>query len=79
MDATVLAWLILVLGYAAPLCHIALSPKSGPWRPPPGAGCPLGPRVGWLVVVVLTGPIGWLLYLRSRRARRRPGTGGLSS
>ena len=34
----------------------------------PGSGCPLGPRVGWLVLVLLLGPVGWLLYI----VRRRP-------
>lgn len=63
------AWLILILGYALPLLHVALSPAGGPWTPPAGARCPLGPRVGWIVIVVLLGPIGWLLYMRARAKR----------
>lgn len=75
MSATLLAWLILIFGFVLPLLHVALSPRGGPWTPPPGAGCPLGPRVGWLVLVLILGPIGWLLYLdaRRRRARRTAG------
>jgi hypothetical protein len=49
--------------------HLALSPASGPWRPP-GARCPLGPRVGWIVLVLLLGPIGWLMYVHAHSRRR---------
>ncbi len=75
MGAAVLAWAILIGGYLLPLLHIALSARSGPWRPPPGGRCPLGPRAGWLVMVLLLGPIGWLLGLSARyrwRAGGRP-------
>jgi len=66
----------LVLALAAavffgPLVHVAVSPRAGSWRPPAGARCPLGPRVGWLVLVALTGPLGWLLFLARRRQRAR--------
>jgi hypothetical protein len=63
----VTAALVLGLGFGLPLVHVLLSPRSGPFRPPPGARCPLGPRIGWAVIVLLLGPIGWLLYLRGRR------------
>ena len=65
-------WPFLIGGYLFPLLHVALSVKSGPWRPPPGSSCPLGPRTGWLVMVLLLGPIGWLLFLS---ARYRKGSG----
>jgi len=68
MDPTTTAWLILILGYLLPLAHVALSRRGGPWPPPPGARCPFGPRAGWLVMVLLLGPFGWLLYLWSRRS-----------
>lgn len=62
------AWAILLLGWVLPLLHVALSPGSGRWTPPPGTRCPFGPRTGWLVVVLLAGPLGWILYLRRRKA-----------
>jgi hypothetical protein len=62
-----LAWAVLLGGWGAPLLHILLSPRGGPFRPPPGARCPLGPRVGWLVLALLLGPVGWALYLKGRR------------
>jgi hypothetical protein len=62
-----LAWAVLLAGWAAPLAHVLLSRRSGPFAPPPGTRCPLGPRTGWLVLVLLLGPVGWLLYLRGRR------------
>jgi hypothetical protein len=72
MSAPVTAWLIVVAGFVLPLLHVALSPRGGRWTPPPGARCPLGPRTGWLVIVLLLGPIGWLLFLRAHR-RGTPG------
>ncbi len=59
MNETALAWAVLVFGYLLPLLHVALSPAAGTWRPPPGARCPLGPRVGWLLFI----------YARRRRSR----------
>ena len=63
----VMAWIVVVGGFLLPLAHVVLSPRGGPYRPPPGSRCPLGPRVGWLVIVLLLGPVGWLLYIRRRR------------
>ena len=60
------AWFLLTLFYFAPLLHVAASPRSGPFLPPRGSRCPLGPRTGWLVLVLLLGPVGWLLYFRKR-------------
>ncbi len=70
-------WLVLLLGFAAPLLHVALSPRSGPWLPPSGARCPFGPRTGWLIIVLMLGPLGWLLYMRARWRRARK-TGAIS-
>lgn len=66
---TLVAWAILIFGWLLPLAHVALSRDAGDWRPPPGAGCPLGPRCGWLVLVLLAGPLGWLAFRRARRRR----------
>ena len=64
-----LFWLIVAVGFVLPLAHVALSPLSGPWLPPRGSLCPLGPRVGWIVLVLFLGPIGWLMYMRGRARR----------
>ncbi len=61
--------LALVGAFAAPVVHVAISPRGGPFAPPPGARCPLGPRAGWLVIVLVLGPVGWLLYMARRRSR----------
>ncbi len=71
MSATIIAWLVLVFGFVLPLAHVAGSTKGGPWRPPPGAGCPFGPRAGWFAIVLFLGPLGWLLYLRARGRSRK--------
>ncbi|HEY9548466.1 MAG TPA: hypothetical protein VIR45_03115 [Kiloniellaceae bacterium] len=67
MEEKLFAWAILGFGWLLPLVHVTLSPRGGSWTPPPGSGCPLGPRVGWLVLVLLLGPVGWLLFWRSRK------------
>lgn len=67
MGDVLLGWSILLFGYLLPIAHVALSRRAGPWRPPPAARCPLGPRAGWLVLVLLLGPLGWLLFVLRRR------------
>lgn len=66
---TLVAWTILIAGFACPLAHVVVSRRGGSWRPAPDSRCPFGPRAGWAIMVLLLGPIGWLLYMR---ARRRP-------
>ncbi len=70
MDQTTALLAVLVL-YVAPLLHILVSPSAGSFRPPPGSRCPMGPRVGWLVMVLLLGPIGWLMFM-TRKRRHQP-------
>ena len=53
----------------APLAHVVLTSSAGPWRMPPESRCPFSPRVGWLVIVLLLGPIGWLMFVTRRRRR----------
>lgn len=62
-------WLVLLIGFVLPLIHVAVSRRGGPWLPPPGSGCPLGPRMGWAVLVLFLGPLGWLMYMRARARR----------
>jgi len=59
-----LAWTILILGYVVPLIHVLIKAPAGH-----GANdrCPFSPRSGWVVLVLLIGPIGWLLFMHSRR------------
>ncbi len=54
MDTTT-AWIFVIVFWLAPIVHVATSPRSGPAHAPEGARCPFGPRVGWLVIVVLLG------------------------
>jgi hypothetical protein len=70
MEDRLLAWTLFGLFYLLPLGHVVLARRGGPFTPPPGSGCPLGPRTGWLVLVLLLGPIGWLLYIRGRARHR---------
>lgn len=66
-------WLILFALYGAPLLHVMLSRRGGSWRPPPGTGCPFGPRAGWVVMVLILGPVGWLMFVMRNGRRSRPG------
>jgi len=65
MDPTV-ALIILILWIVVPTLHVVFSPSAGPWTMPEGSTCPFSPRVGWLVIVLLLGFIGWILFLRTR-------------
>lgn len=67
--STVGAWAILIFGFVLPLVHVGISPKSGPWKAAAGSSCPIGPRWGWLVIVLFLGPIGWLMFLGKSRSR----------
>ncbi len=58
---------VLFLFWGLPLLHVGLSPAAGPWRARPGASCPFSPRLGWLFVVLVLGPAGWLLFVLRRR------------
>lgn len=69
MNAALVGWAVIIFGYLLPLGHVALARGGGRWRPAAGSGCPFGPRAGWFVLVLLLGPIGWLLYLQARRRR----------
>lgn len=71
MDPQVIAFAILIFGFLLPMAHVAFSPTAGPWRMPPEARCPFSPRIGWLVIVMLLGPIGWLMFM-TRKRRRKP-------
>lgn len=68
------AWTFLVLFYLLPLAHVALSPSAGPWRAPAGGRCPFSPRIGWIVIVLLLGAIGWGMFVAAQRRRRRTPT-----
>lgn len=65
----VTAWIVFIVFWLAPLVHVAVSRRSGPLRPPPGTGCPFGPRAGWLVIVLLLGAVGWLMFMGATRRR----------
>lgn len=69
MDTTT-AWIFVIVFWLAPIVHVATSSRSGSARPPDGARCPFGPRVGWLVIVVLLGAVGWLLFMNAKFRRR---------
>jgi hypothetical protein len=40
---------------------------------PAGSRCPFSPRIGWLVIVLFLGPIGWIMFMTRRRRRGETG------
>jgi hypothetical protein len=65
------AWAVIIIGFVLPLIHVALSKDiSQPAAAKDGAPCPFSPRMGWLVIVLFLGPIGWLMFMASRRKKR---------
>ena len=68
----IIAWSIVIIGVVAPLLHIATTRRM--MTRPDGSTCPFSPRMGWIVMVLFLGPIGWLMFLHARR-RRLPRAG----
>lgn len=66
---TTLAWSVIIVGFVLPLAHVTLSRNTGSWRSPPDSRCPFGPRTGWLVIIIMLGPVGWLMFIFSRRQK----------
>jgi len=67
------AWAVIVIGFVLPLIHVAVSREiaaPAPANPETGATCPFSPRTGWIVIVLFLGPVGWLMFIASRRKRR---------
>ena len=64
------AWTVLIVGFVLPLIHVALSKDIGAAKKADGGSCPFSPRIGWIVIVLFLGPIGWLMFMASRRKRR---------
>jgi len=65
-------WVVVAIFWGLPLAHVALSRAAGPWRGQPGSACPFSPRVGWIFLVLMLGPVGWLLFVFRRRDRASP-------
>ncbi len=63
------AWSIFIIGFVLPALHIAVTRTTGPWTAPRESGCPFGPRTGWLILVLMLGPIGWLMFVTRRKPR----------
>ncbi|HEX6980157.1 MAG TPA: hypothetical protein VF342_12740 [Alphaproteobacteria bacterium] len=72
------AMIVVLVFYVAPLLHVAFAPGAGSLRPPPGSRCPMGPRLGWIVMVLMLGPVGWLMFI-ARRRRPAPPTAPAAS
>ena len=70
MSATV-AWAVIIIGYVLPLIHVGFTRGlTVPVDTTGTARCPFSPRLGWLVLVVFLGPIGWGMFILSRRRLR---------
>lgn len=63
---------VVLVGWVLPLLHVLFAPGVGGFRPPPGSNCPIGHRFGWLVLVLLLGPIGWLMFVTRKSRRKTP-------
>ncbi len=63
---------VVLLGWGLPLLHVLFAPGVGGFRAPPGSNCPIGHRFGWIVLVLLLGPIGWLMFVTRKSRRKTP-------
>lgn len=65
------AWAVIIIGFVLPLVHVAVSRDiAAPAAGESSAKCPFSPRMGWIVIVLFLGPLGWLMFMASRRKRR---------
>lgn len=72
MASPLVAWTILIVSFVLPLLHVGFSKAIGPAKPVvESTSCPFSPRMGWLVIVLFLGPIGWFMFMTSRNRRRR--------
>ncbi|MBB3065303.1 DUF2897 family protein [Limibacillus halophilus] len=76
LSETLLAWAFILGFYVLPLLHVILSPRGGAWRVGPDTRCPFAPRIGWLVIVLVLGIIGWFLFMRATAKRGLEESGG---
>ena len=65
----IIAWLVFLIAYLLPLCHVAVTPYLT--SRPKISSCPFSPKTGWIVIILFLGPIGWLMFQRSRKAHRK--------
>ena len=70
-----IAWGIVLLAFVAPIGHVAFTrDMSGRSE---RSTCPFSPRIGWIVMVLFLGPLGWFLFIHARH--RRPKAKGSSA
>ena len=64
-----IAWGIVLLTFVAPIGHIAFT-RDMTGRSE-SSTCPFSPRIGWIVMVLFLGPLGWFLFKQARHRRRK--------
>lgn len=65
----IIALAFIFLAYVLPLSHVALTHDIV--ERPKDRTCPFSPRAGWIVIILFIGPIGWLMFIRSRKQYRK--------
>ncbi|MBB54549.1 MAG: hypothetical protein CMF67_09260 [Magnetovibrio sp.] len=64
-----IAWGIVLFAFVLPLGHVAFTRNI--MVRPEGSSCPFNPRIGWIIMVLFLGPLGWFLFIHARHRRRR--------
>ena len=65
----IIAWSIVLFAFVLPLGHVAFTKDMMP--APDASTCPFSPRMGWIVMVIFLGPLGWLLFMHARARKRK--------
>ena len=68
--STFTAWVAVIVGYLAPLAYVACATASNLTNTKRGSSCPFSPRAGWVLIVLFTGLLGWLLFIYSQYKKR---------
>ena len=64
-----IAWGIVLLAFVLPIGHVVLTRNM--MTRPEGSTCPFSPRIGWIVMVLFLGPLGWFLFIHARHQHQK--------
>ena len=59
----------VLFGFIFPLAHVALAFKT--MEHPKTSKCPFSPRTGWFIIILILGPLGWLMFLHALAQSRK--------
>ena len=59
----------VLFGFIFPLIHVVLTMK--PATQLDASKCPFSSRTGWIIIILILGPLGWLMFLHTLHQNRK--------